>query len=129
HGTGTGLEQSFHFSDGGALSAAAALRLRWPRWLVFASCLVARVEQQPGHEPFGLVVACMLGGCQSVIGGVIEVERTATQRIAGEVTIALAGSADPAAALRTSQRRFLREWGSAAFIDQWAGLICISTAN
>ena len=129
HGTGTGLEQSFHFSNGGALSAAAALRMRWPPWLVFASCLVARVEQQSGREPFGLVVACMLGGCQSVIGGVIEVERTATQRIAAEVATALAGSADPAAALRISQRRFLAEWGSAAFIDQWAGLICISTTN
>ncbi|GAA1615781.1 CHAT domain-containing protein [Actinoplanes couchii] len=127
HGTGSGIAQGVRFSDGGVLSAAVALRYRWPHWLVFASCFVAKLEQQAGHEPFGLVGACMLGGCRSVIGGVIAVEQSATTAITTEVAIAVAGGADPAAALRTAQLARLDALGDAAFIDQWAGLICFAT--
>jgi tetratricopeptide (TPR) repeat protein len=128
HGAGAGMAQGVKFSDGGVLSAAAALRYRWPPWMVFASCFVAKLEQQAGHEPFGLVGACMLGGCRSVIGGVISVEQSATSVIATEVAIAVAGGADPAAALRHAQLGRLEARGGAAFIDQWAGLICFATS-
>ncbi|MEV4134608.1 CHAT domain-containing protein [Dactylosporangium sp. NPDC049742] len=127
HGTGTGLSQGIHFSDGGMLSAATAFRLPWPRWMVFASCFVAKVEQRAGREPLGLVVACMLGGCRSIVGGVIAVEGVAAGEIGADVAIAMSKATDPAAALRDAQRAFLREWGAAAFINHWAGLICIST--
>lgn len=127
HGDGTGLSQGIQFSDGGVLSAASALRFRWPPSMVFASCFVAKVEQRSGHEPFGLVIACMLGGCRTVIGGVIKVERQATGEIAADVAVDLARSVHPATALRDAQRRFLDEVGPDAFTNEWGGLICIST--
>jgi tetratricopeptide (TPR) repeat protein len=127
HGEGTGLAQGIQFSVGGVLSAASALRFRWPRSMVFASCFVAKVEQQTGREPLGLVIACMLGGCRTVIGGVIKVERLATGDIAANTSIALAGAIEPAEALRNAQRAFLDHEGTVAFTNEWAGLICIST--
>lgn len=68
----------------------------------------------------------MLGGCRTVIGGVIKIERTATGKIAADAAIALSTTmcpADPAAA----QRTFLADGGEVAFVSQWAGLICVST--
>jgi hypothetical protein len=127
HGAGTGLGQGIQFSRGGVLSAAAALRFRWPRSLVFASCFVAKIEQPAGREPFGLVVACMLGGCRTVIGGVIEVFRLATGDITAATTEAIARGVEPAAALRTAQLDYLDRKGQIAFTNEWAGLVCIST--
>ncbi|MEV4826883.1 CHAT domain-containing protein [Micromonospora sp. NPDC049257] len=126
HGDGTGLAQSINFSQGGKLSAASALRFRWPRSLVFASCFVAKVEHQAGHEPLGLAIACMLGGCRSVIGGLVEVERQATGEITTDVTIAVAAGADPPTALRDAQRAYLDREG-ALMTNEWGGLVCIST--
>lgn len=127
HGSGSGLGQVIQFSHGGVLSAANALRFRWPRSLVFGSCFAAQMEQRSGLEPFGLVIACLLGGCRTAIGGVVAVERAATGAIAADASIAIAASADPAAALRAAQRTYLDEYGSSAFVNKWAGLICIST--
>ena len=100
HGYGDGLTQHIAFSDEVKLTAASALGLHWPRSMVFASCFVAKVEQPSGREPFGLAVACMLGGCRTVIGGVVEVEDTGTCTIATDVTIALSLGGDCARALR-----------------------------
>jgi CHAT domain-containing protein len=127
HGDGTGLAQSITFTNGGKLSAATALRYRWPRSLVFASCFVAKVDQRTGQEPLGLVIACMLGGCRTVVGGVIEVERQATDEISTELSIAIAAGADPATALRDAQRAYIEREGGALFPAEWGGLICIST--
>jgi hypothetical protein len=127
HGEGTGLDQCITFTKGGKLTAGAALQHQWPRSLVFASCLVAKVDQRTGREPFGLVVACMLGGCRTVIGGVIKVERRATSEICTDVSLALAGGADPATALRDAQRAYIEREGGAIFPTEWGGLICIST--
>jgi tetratricopeptide (TPR) repeat protein len=126
HGDGTGLAQSINFSVGGKLSAAAALQFRWPRSMVFASCFVAKVEQQTGREPLGLAIACMLGGCRTVIGGVIKVERQATGEISTDTSLALATGTDPATALRDAQRAYIEREG-AVFLNEWAGLVCIST--
>jgi tetratricopeptide (TPR) repeat protein len=127
HGTGVGMSQEVWFTSGGPISAAAALRHTWPSWVLFTSCFVGKVEQTAGREPFGLVVACMLGGCRSVIGGVIEVEQTATNRIALYLASALRTGTPAAQALRDGQRSFLEEYGAATTLHQWAGLICIST--
>jgi tetratricopeptide (TPR) repeat protein len=129
HGDGTGLAQGIKFSRGGLLSATSALRLRWPPSIVLASCFVARVEQRTGQEPLGLVVACMLGGCRTVIGGVIEVEWDATVAITADISTALAEEVHPAVALRDAQRAFLaaQDDPSDPFTNEWAGLVCIST--
>ncbi|MBR7838740.1 CHAT domain-containing protein [Actinospica durhamensis] len=128
HGDGDGLAQGIKFTEGGTLSAATALTHRWPRSIVFASCFVAKVEQPSGREPFGLAIACMLGGCRTMVSGVIEVERAATSIIAADVAVALNSAAPAATALRSAQLAYLESVGiELAFVNQWAGLICLST--
>jgi tetratricopeptide (TPR) repeat protein len=125
HGTGVGLTQRVDFGVDGPLSTAEALRHRWPSWVVFASCFIGKVEQQTGREPFGLAVACMIGGCRGVVGGVIEVEQETTATITVEVAAAVSTNTHLAQALREAQVRVLDTYGAAATLHQWAGLVCI----
>jgi hypothetical protein len=124
HGDHEGMAQAVTFSCGGVLSAATALGHRWPPWVIFASCLVGRIDHTLGAEPLGLPVSCVLGGADSVIGGVIDVGYAAGA-LAARVAVRLSHGAHPAAALRTEQLRQLDRRATAPPIA-WAGLICIS---
>ena len=124
HGTGEGLHQAVTFRGGEDLSAASALGLRWPQWVMFASCLVGRVDLMLGDEPLGLPVSCMLGGAETVIGGVIEVGYT-VGRQAAALAARLSAGADPVPALRAAQIAQL-DRGERAPLTSWASLACIS---
>jgi len=125
HGNGVGLTQRIEFRAGGVLSTASALAHPWPAWVLFASCFVGKVEQQTGREPFGLAVACLIGGCRGLVGGIVEVEQQATAALAVDVAAAVsAGTALPVA-LRQAQLRTLATYRAAATLHQWAGLLCI----
>jgi hypothetical protein len=91
---------------------------------VFASCLVGRIDHTLGAEPLGLPISCVLGGADTVVGGVVEVGYTAGA-LAARVALRLSRGAHPAAALRAEQLRQL-ERGARAPLTAWAGLICIS---
>jgi CHAT domain len=124
HGADEGLAQSVAFGGGGRLSAAAALGHAWPPWVVFASCLVGRIDFDLGEEPLGLPISCVLGGADTVIGGVIEVGYAAGS-LAARVAGRIAHGEHPAAALRAEQLRQLRR-GEDAPPTAWASLTCIS---
>lgn len=124
HGDRTGLRQRIEFADGSTLSAATALAIRWPSWAVFGSCLVGRVEQAAGHEPFGLAISCMLRGADTVAASVVELtDEGATA--CGELAAGLAGGGAPAQVLREAQLRQLRRRRLISLADG-LGLICIS---
>lgn len=78
HGKHEGLAQAVTFGRGGVLSAAAALGHRWPSWVVFASCLVGRIDHTLGAEPSGCPsAACSAGQTPSSAGS----SRSATRRV------------------------------------------------
>ncbi|WP_143030167.1 CHAT domain-containing protein [Pseudonocardia oroxyli] len=124
HGDGVGLAQAVTFAGGGRLSAGAALGQRWPDWVVFASCLVGRVDVDPGAEPLGLPISCMLGGARTVVGGVIEIGYGAGAQ-AARVAVRVARGEHPAAALRAEQLYRWRQDPSSP-LTAWAGLVCLS---
>ena len=124
HGTDEGLAQAVTFGDGGQLSAAAALGQRWPGWVVFASCLVGRIQQRLGDEPLGLPISCLIGGAETVIGGVIEIRYTAGRQ-AARIAVRLADGEHPAVVLRQEQLSQFH-LGEGAPLTAWAGLVCIT---
>jgi len=126
HGDAMGLEQRLHFGAGAVLSAAAALRYPWPDWVVFAACLVGRVNPRAGQEPLGLAISCMLGGSSTVVASVVELMRADGAGVAVEVAEALAAGTAPAAALRDAQLRYLDHHPLASLAD-CLGLVSIST--
>jgi tetratricopeptide (TPR) repeat protein len=121
HGFGQGLEQYVELGDRSRLSAASALSLTWPAWVVLASCFVGAVEHRTGAEPLGFPIGCLLGGASSVIGGVIEVGGTAADRIARITIEALDAGERPAGALRRAQLAL-----KARPVNDWAAFCCIS---
>lgn len=126
HGDATGLTQALSFDGTGVLSAAGALGVPWPSWVLFASCLVGRTEFKVGEEPLGLLISCMLGGSHSALGGVIEIRNATTGRIGSRVAIAMRSGAHPCEALRDEQLRYLGSPSRPAPPDRWAGLVCFS---
>jgi hypothetical protein len=85
---------------------------------------VGRIDHTLGSEPLGLPISCVIGGADTVIGGVIEVGYT-SGALAARVAVRLSHGAHPAAALRTEQLRQL-DRGARAPLTAWAGLTCIS---
>lgn len=128
HGQDEGLGQNIRFADAGTLSAATALTLRWPSWVVFASCLVGRVSLAHGAEPLGLPISCLLGGAHTVVGGVIEVHDGATDRLAAGLADRLLNGIHPAIALRQAQLAELSRRHTPPRPITWAGLTCLSRA-
>jgi hypothetical protein len=126
HGSSVGLRQQIEFADGSGLSAASALAYEWPPWTVFSSCLVGRVEQVAGREPFGLAISCMLRGADTVFGSVVELSEEGAL-VCGEATAGLAAGQDPGEALRAAQLAQLERRGLSSLADG-LGLACISTA-
>ncbi len=126
HGDELGFRQRIEFSDGSTLSAASALGFAWPTWAVFGACLVGRLEQAAGHEPFGLAVSCMLRGADTVVASVVELTDEGALAC-GELSAALAAGRDPARALRDAQRARLDDRTLTTLADG-LGLVCISTA-
>jgi hypothetical protein len=125
HGSSLGLRQQIEFADGSGLSAASALAYEWPAWTVFSSCLVGRVEQMAGREPFGLAISCMLRGADTVFGSVVELSEEGAM-VCGEATAGLAAGLDPGEALRAAQLRQLKRRRLSSIADG-LGLVCIST--
>ncbi|MGW0828398.1 CHAT domain-containing protein [Streptomyces sp. NPDC002845] len=126
HGSGEGLGQYVRFADGDKLSAATALTQPWPPWVVFASCLVGRVTHRQGQEPLGLPISCLLGGADSVIGGVIEVFGSKSGEQATRVAERLRSGEHPARALRAEQLASLSSRSTPMRPFVWAGFICLS---
>jgi hypothetical protein len=129
HGEGAGLEQHVTFGDSGILSAAAALGYPWPAWTIFASCLVGGLEYDLGEDPLGLPVSCLIGGGQSVVGGVIEVTDATSGPMAASIAVRLdAPAAHPAEALRKAQLGFLWRGRTRRSPEpkRWAGYVCLS---
>ncbi len=124
HGRAIGLGQQIEFADGSTLSAAAALAYDWPQWTVFSSCLVGRVEQLAGREPFGLAISCMLRGAGTVLASVVELSEGGA-RACGEAAAGMARGSDRAEALRSAQLRQLEGRRLSSLADG-LGLVCIS---
>ena len=125
HGEGDGLGQHVKLAGGGTISAASALAMRWPPWLIFASCLVGNVLIKAGAEPTGLITSCLLGGTSSVIAGVVEVHSGAAELVCVPVATHLANGIHPADALRLAQLAYIEDRDTAS-VHRWAGYICIS---
>ena len=126
HGDGLGLGQHIIFRDGSTLSAGTALALRWPRWVLFASCLVGRVPIELGRDPLGLPVSCLLGGAQTVIGGVVEVNSTISGKLCPKVVRRMVSGEHPASALRAAQLDYLRSRSVIPGPAHWAGFVCLT---
>lgn len=127
HGEGRGLQQHLMFDSRTPLSAASALAIRWPAWTIFAACLVGRIESTAGEEPLGLPIACLLGGAQTVIGGVLKVNNVTSDDLLTGVLLGLLAGQHPAAALRAAQIRYLAASPlGRARPDRWAGFVCLS---
>lgn len=126
HGDGDGLDQVLVLNRGGQISAASALTMAWPSWLIFASCIVGTMRITAGSEPTGLVTSCLLGGAASVIAGVVEVDANVADRFCVSVASRISRGQHPADALRDTQLAFY-EGRDTAPVDRWAGYICVST--
>lgn len=124
HGEDVGLAQAVRFSDGSVLSAAAAIAHQWPSWVVFASCLVGRIQLRLGDEPLGMAISCLISGAQTVVGGVIDVSYSAGVQ-AARVAILLDKGEHPAIALRQEQ---LQQFHADKYapLSAWASLVCIT---
>jgi hypothetical protein len=126
HGDGTGLGQNLRLRQGAQISAASALTLRWPEWLIFASCIVGSLQMSAGVEPTGLVTSCLLGGASSVVAGVVEVHLgVADSRICVPLAALLASGWHPADALRRAQLSFIESRDTAS-VHRWGGYICVT---
>lgn len=126
HGDGVGLKQHLLFHDGGRISAATALTLDWPSWVVFAACFVGHVPGDRGEEPLGLPISCVLGGASAVIGGIVGVGDVAAGRLAPETVRRIVEGKHPAAALREAQLGYVRSKRRTPPPAYWAGFVCIS---
>jgi len=125
HGNGAGLDQNLQLSGGAQISAASALALRWPQWLIFASCIVGSLQMSAGAEPTGLVTSCLLGGASSVVAGVVEVHAGVADRICVALAARLIHGWHPADALRQAQLSFIESRDTAS-VHRWGGYICVS---
>ena len=126
HGDGDGLDQVLVLNRGGQISAASALTMAWPSWLIFASCIVGTMRITAGSEPTGLLTSCLLGGAASVIAGVVEVDANVADRFCVSVANRISRGQHPADALRDTQLAFYKGRDTAP-VDRWAGYICVST--
>jgi hypothetical protein len=127
HGLGSGLAQHVVFEDNSVMSAGRALTLAWPPLVVFASCLVARVDVELGRDPLGLPISCLLGGAQAVIGGIIPVQQAAAGAMCSEVAGRILRGIHPAEALRTVQLAELHRWRTIVPSPaRWAGFACLT---
>jgi len=125
HGNGAGLDQNLQLYGGAQISAASALALRWPQWLIFASCIVGSLQMSAGAEPTGLVTSCLLGGASSVVAGVVEVHAGVADRICVALAARLIHGWHPADALRQAQLSFIESRDTAS-VHRWGGYICVS---
>jgi hypothetical protein len=128
HGSGDGLDQAVRLKEEGgpiSTSASVALTLPWPSWLVFASCIVGTVRITLGSEPTGLITSCLLGGADSVVAGVVEVDANVANPLCVQVVRRILGGEHPADAVRRAQLAFLDDRPLAP-ANRWAGFICVS---
>ncbi|WP_410791006.1 CHAT domain-containing protein [Kribbella sp. C-35] len=126
HGDGIGLGQYLSVPGSGRLSAATALSLPWPDWTIFASCLVGRLEILLGKEPIGLPISCLIGGANSVIGGVVEIQGSLSGQLAPKVASQQRSCKHAADALRDAQLAYLGTPARPAAPYRWAGLACFA---
>lgn len=126
HGNEMGLDQRIEFEGSAVLSAAAALSHPWPDWVVFAACLVGRVNPRAGQEPLGLAISCMLGGSSTIVASVVKLTQVSAPRACAELAASLARGEAPAAALRAVQLAHLERDPLVSLAD-CLGLVCIST--
>jgi len=133
HGERTGLDQRVQFPDGEWLSAGDALAHPWPAWVVFAACVVGRIDPRAGGEPLGLPISCMLGGTNTVVAAVAKITggrpdepAPVTVRLFSQVGAALGDGHPPARTLREAQLRYLRSSRLPSVADG-LGAVCIST--
>ncbi|GAA4592455.1 hypothetical protein GCM10023194_54310 [Planotetraspora phitsanulokensis] len=126
---GRPIDHFVHLRDRTTLSAAGAIRLRWPKTVVLGSCWSTRLTMETGDEPMGLVTACLLGGATSVVGGQAPIANRAASSTLARVALAAAFGEHPATALRAAvddQRAGARDqWPPAAV---WASLTVWSTS-
>ncbi|WP_406356316.1 CHAT domain-containing protein [Streptomyces sp. NBC_00658] len=125
HGDATDHGHELGLGDGSILSTDSALGMWWPAWVVFASCIVGRLNLQTGHEPEGLATSCLLGGASTVIAGVVKVEGRVSDRIGVAAAARLAAGRHPAHALREAQLAFLKDRRTAS-LHRWALFVCIT---
>lgn len=126
HGREMGLDQHIEFGDGSTLSAAAAIAYPWPPWVLFASCLVGRVEAVAGQEPLGLGISCLLGGADTVIASVLEIDDEEAASICGALATRLASGRNPAEALREIQLDYL-QYQFLPYAASCLALVCVSS--
>lgn len=126
HGREMGLDQHIEFADGSTLSAAAAIAYPWPPWVLFASCLVGRVEAVAGQEPLGLGISCLLGGADTVVASVLQIDDAEAASVCGTLATRLASGRNPAEALREVQLDYLEDQ-PLPYAASCLALVCISS--
>jgi hypothetical protein len=126
HGDGLGLGQHVSFGHNARMSAASALMMRWPTWSVFAACLVGQIQFELGQEPLGIPISCLIGGADSVIGGVIEINDAVSGKIASEVARRQHAGIHGSEALRAAQLEYLGDPARPAPAVRWAGFACLA---
>jgi hypothetical protein len=134
HGEASGLGQRVRLGEEDWLSAADALMHPWPDWVIFAACVVGRIDPRAGGEPLGLPISCMLGGSTSVLAAVVRITGTRADQTPASTTelFAAAGKhlsdgVGPAQALRAAQLAYLDSNGDMATVGDGLGAVCIST--
>jgi hypothetical protein len=134
HGEATGLDQRVQLGEEDWLSAADALMHPWPDWVIFAACVVGRINPRAGGEPLGLPISCMLGGSTSVLAAVVRITGAradeapaATSELFATAGKHLSDGVEPAHALRAAQLAYLDSSGDMATVGDGLGAVCIST--
>ncbi len=80
---------ALRFRDGSVMSAAAALRLRWPPVVILGACWISAVSIRVGREPFGFPLACLMRGATTVVGGIAPIPDRASASILSHVVDSL----------------------------------------
>ena len=117
HGSGKGFDQVLSIPDE-PMSAARALRYRWPGSILMASCHVGLVLNENAAEPLSLVMSLLTGGANCVVAGIAGIDDAGTgQTVHTLVEQVRSGNVALDVALRRAQ---LAAIGDGMDEDGWA---------
>jgi hypothetical protein len=114
HGRGNGLAQEVQLPTG-RLTAGHALSLSWPRSVILRACHVGKSTDLQQAEPYGMVMALLAGGAQTIVAGLLQISDTGTAELTADIIGRLATGARLEQALREAQLQRTNEnvyrWG------------------
>jgi hypothetical protein len=94
--------------DGTVLSEESAMRLRWPRTVILASCWVGAASAGTGREPSGFPLSCLLRGATTVIGGTAPISDEQTAGVMCRIIDEVPSRADTLSLLQQAQAAAVR---------------------